>query len=215
MGTPMAGQACVYTGLSCTCRAAVGPGPGGGAAGGSAAGGGAGGAGGAAAAAGAAAVAGAGGAASVARTWRCTGSGAACPATEPATGGACMNPATGGALNCPYPSGGSCRCTNAGTWQCTPPPPPACPAMQPTGTCSTVQACAYGMTQATRVRCECDAKTWGCGAAGAAAPMCMAAAGAALATGDMCTGIGQCPRTAGGGMAAATCVCNGTAVTCN
>jgi len=201
-----ANENCLYVGESCACRAAIvigpGPIPGAGAAAG------AGGTTGAAAGP----AAGGAGAAAASRIWRCTGSGAACPATVPTTGGMCTNPTGAGAaaLDCPYPDGKTCRCTNR-RWECTEPPPPACPAKEPTGACSAVQACSYG-TAAMRVRCECDGATWACDMAGGAAPRCMAKAPAALATGDTCTGIGACPVT---GAAAATCVCNGKTVTCN
>lgn len=176
------GANCLYTGLSCSCRAAAGGGMGG------------------------------------ALTWRCTGGGAACPATAPVTGGACMNTPNAPQLVCPYPTGASCRCANNDTWNCTPPPPPpppACPATQPTGACTELQECRYGATTATRVRCECNKTAWACGAPGAGAPTCTAMTNAPLATGDVCTGVGACAGMFGGGNAAATCVCNGTAVTCD
>jgi len=203
--TTPANESCLYVGESCVCRAAIviGPGPipgGGAAAGAGGAGSGVGGVG-----------AGGAGAAAAARTWRCTGSGAACPATVPTTGEMCTNPARAGAaaLDCPYPDGKTCRCADR-RWECTEPPPPACPAKEPTGACTTVQACNYG-TAAMRIRCACDGAAWACDMAGGAAPRCMAKPPAALATGDTCTGIGACPVT---GAAAATCVCNGKTVTC-
>ena len=197
-----AGANCLYVGESCACRGAIAitPIPRGGAAG----------AGGASAGVGGAT--GAGGGAGATRTWQCTGSGAACPAAAPKTGDMCTNPTGAGAaaLDCPYPDGATCRCTNR-RWECTPPPPPACPAKEPTGTCTAVQACNYG-TAAMRVRCECDGANWGCDMPGGAAPRCTAKARAALATGDTCTGIGEC---AVAGATTAVCVCNGKTVTCN
>jgi len=201
------GENCLYVGESCACRAPVviGPRPGAGA-------------GGAGSGAGGASV-GAGGAAAAEPTWRCTGSGAACPTTTPKTGDMCTNATGAGgagagigaaALDCPYPDGSTCRCTNR-RWECTEPPPPACPKTQPTGACSAVQACTYG-TAAMRIRCECDGKAWACDMAGGAAPRCTAKARAALATGDTCTGIGECPAT---GTTTKTCVCDGKTVTCN
>lgn len=198
------GQNCLYVGESCACRAAIviAPRPGAGAAGASSGG----------------ASPGAGGAASSALTWRCTGSGAACPATAPTTGAMCSNATGAGgagagvgaaALDCPYPDGKTCRCTNR-RWECTEPPPPACPAKEPSGSCSAVQACSYG-TAAMRVRCACDGAAWACDMPGGAAPRCTAKAQAALATGDACTGIGECTVLGGAGR---TCVCNGKTVTC-
>jgi len=201
------GETCLYVGESCACRApiVIAPRPGGGAAGGASLGGGG-------------AGVGAGGAASTGATWRCTGSGAACPTTVPTTGDMCTNPAGAGgagpgiasALDCPYPNGKTCRCTNR-RWECTEPPPPACPAKQPTGACTTVQACNYG-TAAMRIRCACDSANWACDMPGGAAPRCTAKARAALATGDTCTGIGECAVV---GATTTTCVCNGKTVTCN
>src|SRR6478609_6832535 len=145
-----------------------------------------------------------------------TSSGGACPTTTPKSGDMCSNATGAGgasagigaaALDCPYPDGSTCRCTNR-RWECTEPPPPACPKTQPTGACSAVQACTYG-TAAMRIRCECDGKAWACDMAGGAAPRCTAKARAALATGDTCTGIGECPAA---GATTKTCVCDGKTV---
>ncbi len=85
-------------------------------------------------------------------TWRCTGSGDACPAAAPVAGAACMAP-----LQCPYPSGDQCNCQN-GKWNCF---TPGCPASKPApGTsCGAVGGqCTFGTAGA----CVCVAGAWFC-----------------------------------------------------
>jgi len=53
-------------------------------------------------------------------TWRCSGSGAACPTTAPADGDACTTD-MGTKLTCPYPDGSQCKCEQD-QWKCDAPP---------------------------------------------------------------------------------------------
>jgi hypothetical protein len=62
-----------------------------------------------------------------------------------------------------------------------------------------------------RVRCACDGTAFTCSKVGDPMPVCTAAPGMALATGDACTGIGRCAGAGGGNV----CVCTGTKVTCD
>lgn len=87
--------------------------------------------------------------------WRCTGSGAACPASEPAAATACM-----GTLQCPYPDGNQCDCGTSGAWNCF---TAGCPATKPTpsGSCGSVFGqCKYGTGAGSS--CVCVQGGWFC-----------------------------------------------------
>ena len=87
--------------------------------------------------------------------WRCTGSGNACPGTEPTAATACM-----GTLQCPYPSGQQCNCGASGQWNCF---TAGCPASKPTpsGSCGSVFGqCTYGTGAGSA--CVCVAGGWFC-----------------------------------------------------
>jgi hypothetical protein len=86
-------------------------------------------------------------------SWRCTGSGDACPSTQPKVATACTSN-----LQCPYPNGDQCNCQN-GAWTCF---TPGCPATKPTPSASCGglggQQCTYGAAGA----CVCIANAWFC-----------------------------------------------------
>ncbi|MEO8905940.1 MAG: hypothetical protein ABI488_25620 [Polyangiaceae bacterium] len=87
--------------------------------------------------------------------WRCTGSGVACPGTEPTAATACM-----GTLQCPYPDGGQCNCDASGQWRCF---TAGCPISKPTpsGPCGSVFGqCTYGTGAGSA--CVCVAGGWFC-----------------------------------------------------
>jgi hypothetical protein len=85
-------------------------------------------------------------------SWRCAGSGPACPAATPSDGAACV-----GNLQCPYPGADQCNCRN-GQWSCF---IPGCSPAKPTpGTsCGVVTGqCNYGNSSA----CLCVQGSWFC-----------------------------------------------------
>ena len=87
--------------------------------------------------------------------WRCTGSGNACPGTEPTAATACA-----GTLQCPYPDGNQCNCGASGQWNCF---TAGCPASKPvpSGSCGSVFGqCTYGTGAGSA--CVCVAGGWFC-----------------------------------------------------